>query len=461
MNSAIKTLLVMAALCGLGREAQAKTIVVSADGVTTSIQQALRNAEPGDTVQVEAGTYRGNILLDRRITLEGIGNPTIQGEGRGSVITVTADGCTVRGFIVERSGTMLVDEDSGILIKSNGNRIEGNELRDVLFGIYLFNSSHNVLVGNSIQGRARLELGERGSGIHIWNSNDNVINDNTISETRDGMYLQNTSRSSIQRNRVSDLRYGLHYMFSDDNTFEDNVFQNNVAGAAIMYSKRIIFRRNAFLHNRGFSSFGILFQDTEACIAEDNIIADNVVGIFLEALRKSSFRRNLVAANDVAIQAFTSASENTFESNNFVANLSPMQVIGKRTTTQWSQAGVGNYWNEYDGYDLDLDGIGDVPFKIQNVFEHLEGNYPRLRLYLMSPASQALAMAEKAFPIIAGTQEFDPHPLMKPIKLSLPVAQLSEKPEFQTYLLVAPVGMLAVSVSLTLRFSPRHKRKFR
>ena len=49
-----------------------------------------------------------------------------------------------------------------------------------------------------------------------------------------------------------------------------------------MYSRRIEFRRNAFLHNRGFSSFGILFQDCENCIAEDNLIIDNATGIFME-----------------------------------------------------------------------------------------------------------------------------------------------------------------------------------
>jgi nitrous oxidase accessory protein len=94
-----------------------------------------------------------------------------------------------------------------------------------------------------------------------------------------------------------------------------------------------------------------------------------------------------------------------------------VEVIGRSTDTNWSGLRSGNYWSEYEGYDLNADGIGDVPFKIQNVFEHLEGDYPRIRIYLYSPASQALAAAETAFPVFEGSREFDRRPLMKPAAL--------------------------------------------
>jgi nitrous oxidase accessory protein len=213
------------------------------------------------------------------------------------------------------------------------------------------------------------------------------------------------------------LRYGLHYMNSDDNKFDDNVFSENIAGAAIMYSKRIEFRRNAFIHNRGFSSFGILFQDCDEMLAEDNYIVNNATGLFLEALRQSAFRRNVIAENDLALQIFSSSSNNLFAENNFVENLSPLQIVGREANTKWNELRRGNYWSDYDGYDLNADGIGDVAHKVQNVFEYLEGNYPRLRLYLSSPAAQALATAEKTFPILKGSNESDGAPLMKAVPL--------------------------------------------
>ncbi|HUJ22764.1 MAG TPA: nitrous oxide reductase family maturation protein NosD [Bryobacteraceae bacterium] len=429
------------ALCAAGAPAAVWTVRPA--GPLARIQQAVDAAGPGDTIRIEPGTYAGNVVLDRKLTLEGVGHPVIRGEGRSSVITVKAEGCTIRNLVIEHSGEMLAEEDSGLLLHSSGNRIEHNELRDVLFGIYLYQSDNNVLLDNEIRGRAWLGMGERGAGIHIWNSTGNTITANTISEARDGMYLQNAYHTLVAHNRVHDLRYGLHYMSSDDNRFEDNQFYDSVAGAAIMYSRRIEFRRNVFRHNRGFSSFGILFQDSEGCTAEENAFVDNAVGIFMEALRASAFRRNLIAANDTAIQAFSSASGNTFSGNNFIANLSPIEVVGRTTETRWSEAGRGNYWSDYQGYDLDENGVGDVPFKIQNVFERMEGDYPRLRLYLFSPASQALAVSEKVVPLIRGSEEYDRFPLMKPVEMRVEGGSAaSQEPDS----IWPPLAMLAASL---------------
>lgn len=426
--SALRTVVYAAAgILSLAPQSNGRTLSVTPGGAITSIHEAITVAKSGDTIEVQPGVYIGNLVLDKEVTLVADGHAVIRGEGQASVITITAPGCTIRGFIIEHSGGMLVDEDSGILLKSAHNRIEQNELRDVLFGIYLFGSHYNQIVGNTIRGRALPDLGERGSGIHIWNAGNNTIVNNTIVDARDGMYLQNAHDSTIRGNRISNLRYGLHYMYSNDNVFEDNVFDHNVAGAAIMYSRNIQLRRNAFVHNRGFSSFGILFQGTDKCLAEDNVIADNEVGLFLEAHSHSVFRRNLVAGNDVALEMFSSADGNTFESNNFIGNLSPLQIVGRSTTTFWNGPHAGNFWSDYDGYDLDTDGVGDIPFKIQNVFEHMEGNYPRLRIYLLSPASQALALAEKGFPIIEGSREFDRKPLMRPVALSISLPESGTK----------------------------------
>ncbi len=416
-------LLLCLVLAAGAASAAAATLVVGGAGAQfQSVQPAIVAAHSGDTVQVQAGTYAGNLTLDKQITLAGTGWPTLRGEGIASVITVIADGCIIHGFIIEHSGGDLTREDSGILLKSSHNQIEDNELRDILYGIYLYSSHSNTLRRNQVRGRSELEEGDRGAGLHLWNSPDNVIEDNVISEARDGMYIQSCNGNQIRRNRVSNLRYGLHYMFSDHNVFEDNFFSNNVAGAAIMYSNKIEFRRSAFVHNRGFSSFGILFQECTDLLAEENFIVDNATGIFMEALRKTTFRHNTIANNDVALQMFSSTDANVFTENNFIDNLSPLQLVGRSTTTKWSENGRGNFWSDDDGYDLNEDGRGDVPLKIQNVFEYMEGNHPRLRLYLDSPAARAMAVAEKTFPILRGSSEIDEAPLMKPVALRYPFA---------------------------------------
>jgi nitrous oxidase accessory protein len=425
------------------------------------LQSRIDQAQTGDSIMVLTGIYEGNIILSKRVSLIGSGVPVIRGNGKGSCITVTADSCVIKGLVVEHCGGNLMNDDSGIFLDSKHNRVEDNELRDILFGIYLFHADSNVIVGNRIHGRDTLELGQRGSGIHIWNSNYNVFASNTIARARDGFYIQYAKHTLIEGNEAYELRYGLHYMYADSNAFLRNSFHDNVAGAAIMYSKSIRFRHNVFIHNRGYSSFGILFQDCHAMLADSNVIADNVVGMFFEATTGNIFRHNVVAQNDVALQMFQNSTNNTITGNNFVDNLSPLSLVGRQTESHWSEGHAGNYWSSYDGYDLDGDGIGDVPAKIQNVFQYLEGQNPNLRLYLYSPASQALAAAAEAFPTIEINSEQDPYPLMRPVDVgSLPavrmVAKMDRRATGDIHLLQAvPVVGIFCVVLMVRRLSRR------
>ena len=436
------------ALVSAGRAA---TLTVGQAGQFQSIQTAINRAQPGDLIEVRAGTYDENLLIDKQLSLIGIDRPVVRGNGSGSVVVITAGSCVLRGFRVEHSGGDLQTEDSGILLKSSNNRIEQNDLTDILYGIYFYRSHGNILRWNTIRGRKELEAGERGAGLHLWDSPDNTIEDNTISYMRDGMYIQSCNGNQVRRNHVSNLRYGLHYMFSDRNVFEDNFFENNVAGAAIMYSNHIEFRRNAFVHNRGFSSFGILFQECNELVAENNFIIDNATGIFMEALRKTRFKHNVIAQNDIAMQMFSNADENVFTENNFVDNLTTLYLIGKSTTTKWSENGRGNFWSGYDGYDMNEDGRGDVPRRVQDIFEYIEGNHPRLQIYLDSPAAKALAVAERTFPVLKGSQEIDSAPLMRAVDLRYPFAADQRRQRFTLIPTLIAAVMFVCALAVVLK----------
>jgi nitrous oxidase accessory protein len=164
----------------------------------------------------------------------------------------------------------------------------------------------------------------------------------------------------------------------------------------------------------------------------------------------------LIAENDVAIVMFSSADENVFTGNNFVENLSPMHVIGRSTTTRWSEDGRGNFWGNYDGYDLDVDGIGDVPHKVQNVFEFMEGNYPRLRLYLNSAAAQALALAEKTFPVLKSSREIDRAPLSRPSPLRFPFESEKARPSADAAVMFASLALSVAASWVTYKLRRHH-----
>jgi nitrous oxidase accessory protein len=385
------------------------------DERTTSPLQALVDAaHPGDIVRVSPGTYRGDLLIDKPLRLVGYGRPLLRGSGTGSVIRVRAADVTLEGLDIDGMGGGDLGRDtSGIHVAAPGVVVRDCRIHGSLFGIYLREAHGARVERTTVRGIAGLAPGEKGSGIHVWNTDGFRLVDNRIDDTRDGFYIQSSPHGVLIRNTASDVRYGLHYMFSDDNVFEDNVFQRADAGTALMYSKRITFRRNQFLHNRGFASVGLLFKSCDDVLAEDNLIADNARGIFLEGSYRNVFRRNIIAESDTAIVLYDSCGGVRIEGNSFVANLTPLTLVGRRTDTVFS----GNYWSDNDEPDLDGDGRSDRPFRLSNVFDHLRGNLTAADLFAQGLGASVLATAERTFPVLAPILVEDPSPLARPASL--------------------------------------------
>ena len=384
-----------------------------------SLQEVLSYAKDGDTILVKGGAHKGPFFLRKKVTLIGRGNPLLLGDGTGSVVTVLSNGIHLTGFTIQNSGSDPMDEPAGIFLKSNRNLIEDCVISDVLYGIYLYSSHGNTIRGNKIQTRKSVPMSERGSGIHLWNSNDNVLSENEISFARDGLYFDHAYKNSVKDTVIHHLRYGLHYMFCDGNTIENVLSYENLAGCALMYSRGMLVRGNAFIKNRSASAVGLLLKDLNDSVIESNLFLGNVTAIFIDNSHRNLFRNNQLYGNDLAIQLYPSSLENTFTKNNFINNLSPILLVGVRTTTKWAQDGLGNYWDNYNGYDLNGDGIGDISYHIQDVFQLLAGTHPGLRLYLDSPTARAIAFSESVFPIIRVSEDYDPAPLMKPVPFTV------------------------------------------
>lgn len=375
------------------------------------LQARIDAARPGDRIVITRGTYVGDLVIDKPLVLAGEGHPQLVGSGTGSVIRVRAPDVEIRGVTIDgRGGGDLGRDSSGIHVAAPRVRLTDCRITNALFGIYL-REAHGAIVERSvIEGIPGRDPGEIGSGIHIWNTNGFTLTGNEIVGTRDGMYIQSSTHGVARGNRARDLRYGLHYMFSDDNVFENNTFENGAAGTALMYSRRITFRRNRFLHNRGFASVGLLLKACDDVIAEDNLVADNARGVFLEGSYRNIFRRNVLAMSDQAIVLYDSSHENVFEGNAFVGNLSPLWLVGRRTDTRFD----GNYWSDHDAPDLDGDGIADQAYRLSNVFDHLRGNLTAADLFARGFSAAALGAAERAFPVLDLVPVLDRHPLVRP-----------------------------------------------
>jgi len=378
---------------------------------TSPIQRLVDEASPGATIEIPAGRYVGDLIIDRPVHLVGRGRPVLVGSRSGSVVRVRAADVTIEGFDVDGQGGGDLGRDaSGVHIAAPGATIRDCRIVNTLFGIYVREADGAVVERCTIRGIPGKDAGEKGSGVHIWNTNGFRIIANDVRGVRDGLYIQSSSNGRIARNVASDLRYGIHYMFSDDNVFEDNLFANGAAGAALMYSKRITFRGNRFVRNRGFASVGLLLKACDDVIAEDNLVADNARGIFLEGSYRNHFRRNIIAESDTAIVLYDSAAQNVFAGNSFVANLTPLSLVGRRTDTIFE----GNYWSDHGEPDLDGDGYADRPYRLSSVFDHLRSNLNAADLFTQGIAARALGAAERTFPVLEPIPVEDARPLVRP-----------------------------------------------
>jgi nitrous oxidase accessory protein len=378
---------------------------------TSPLQQRVDAAAPGDTIEVGPGDYHGDLLIDKPLRLLGRGRPRLIGSGEGSVVRIRAAGVVLEGFDIDgRGGGDLGRDASGVHVAAADAVIRDCRIVNSLFGVYLRAADGATVERCTIHGIPDRQPGEKGSGIHIWNTQGFRLAGNVIVDTRDGLYVQSSPGGRLTGNVARDVRYGLHFMYSDDNVFEDNTFSNADAGTAIMYSRRIVFRRNRFLRNRGFASVGLLFKTCDDVVAESNLIADNARGIFLEGSERNTFRGNVIAQSDMAIVLYDSCARNRFTGNSFVENMTPLMLVGRRTDTVFE----GNYFSDNDEPDLDGDGFADAPYRLSNVFDHFRGNLTAADLFSQGPGALAIAAAERSFPVLQSIPVEDKTPLVRP-----------------------------------------------
>jgi nitrous oxidase accessory protein len=358
------------------------------------IAPAIAAATAGDTIVVGPGVYREDLAVDRTLAIRGDGMPVVMGTGQGTVIEVFAPSCEIRGLAIEESGTGLTGRmDAAIRLASDGNAVVGNRLRRVYFGVVSEGGANNRVEGNTIEGFSGEPFGRRGDGLYFYRSPRGVIEGNVVRGERDGIYLQFAPGTVVARNTVSDSRYGLHDMFTDGARFSGNVFQGCSVGANIMNCRKVEILGNRFVHDRGVASAGLSFKECDESRIEDNEFLDDGRAVQIEGSSRNRFAGNRFLFNDTAVQLFASAEENVFTGNAFDGNLTPVVISGGASSTRWSEAGRGNFWSGYSGFDFDGQGIGRQPQPVASPFARIEGNNPAARLFFASPAASALDFA--------------------------------------------------------------------
>jgi len=379
------------------------------------IHKAINNAHNGDTLLLQKGLYKEHdILISKKLVIIGIGFPVIDAESKFQIFLIKSDSVTLKGLQIQNIGEASLIDMAGIKIANAKNVIiAGNRLINNTFGIYIQNSTHCDVINNTINCYIKDEL-NGGNGIHAWKSDHLLIKENSISGHRDGIYFEFVTNSTISGNiSGNNVRYGLHFMFSHNNTYTKNTFKDNGAGVAVMYSKGVIMTDNYFLHNWGDASYGLLLKEISNSKIEHNYFIKNTTALYMETTTNVDVQQNLFEDNGWAMRMQTSCSGSNFTKNNFIENSFDVATNGTMMLNNFNN----NYWDKYDGYDLDKNKIGDVPYYPVSVYSVVTEKIPSAMILYRSLLTDIMDQVEKVMPTIVPDKLKDNHPMMKKIKL--------------------------------------------
>jgi nitrous oxidase accessory protein len=377
-----------------------------------SVQDAIASAQPGDTIRLAAGTYSGNLVIDKPLVLEGPPDrsATVIGERTGRSVWVTAADVSIRNLTIKNSGLSLSEMDAGIFLDKTAHKalVEHNDVLDNLVGVHVWGPQEAVVRGNRIVGNTELRVAERGNGITLWNSPGTQIIGNDISQGRDGVFVNTSKNNVFKENYFHSLRYAVHYMYANDSEVIDNVSEGNDIAYAIMFSHRLVIKNNISIRSR---DQGLMLNYANDSLVTGNVVVGGEKCVFLYNANKNQFTGNHFQDCDMGIH-FTAGSEgNNITGNAFVNNQNQVKYVGTRSL-DWSHEGRGNYWSDNTAFDLDGNGIADTAYRPNDIIDQVLWRAPAARVLLNSPAISVVRWAQSQFPAILPGGVVDSAPLM-------------------------------------------------
>lgn len=408
MWAIIKKILLLALLSILPQVVMSQITVSSGDAIT--LQAAIHLADSGNIIRLQEGRYpERNIIIDKPLTIEGMGKAIIDAGGEGFGLIIRADNVTIRNLEVRNAGISFMDDNAGILVEEAKNvLIENVTLTDNFFGIYLSKTSDSIIRNNVLTASGERET-QSGNGIHLWYSKNITIEGNTVKGHRDGIYFEFVEDVTITDNLSEEnLRYGQHFMFSDRCTFTDNTYRNNGAGVAVMYTDQVTMTENKFLDNWGSAAYGLLMKEIRESKIYNNTFENNSVGLYMEASNRNRIKRNNFVNNGWAVKVMANSMDNQFVQNNFIENSFEVATNSRQNFNIFNK----NYWSHYSGYDLNRDGVGDVPYHPVRLFSVIVEQQPEVLMLMRSLLIGILDTAERIMPVLTPEGLEDKKPQM-------------------------------------------------
>ncbi|MDV7341063.1 nitrous oxide reductase family maturation protein NosD [Terasakiella sp. A23] len=364
-----------------------------------TLQELINQTAEGETLVPPPGVYNEHIKLTKPIKIDGQGKVIVDAGGEGTVMLIETDGATITGMTFQNSGVLHNDVDAGIHVRGKYNVVRNNLVLDCLFGIDLSQSNNNIIKNNTFTSKER-DLGLRGDAVRLWYSFENEITDNKISNSRD-FVVWYSANNVIARNDIRNGRYGIHFMYAKYNRVEDNNIHKNTVGIFLMYSDDVVIRNNKIYHALGAAGMGIGMKESSNIDVVDNEILYSSIGLYSDLSpyqpeTTNRVYRNTFAFNRVGINFLSDWTGSLVKENVFRDNIRQVSVanFASAARNEWE----GNYWDDYEGFDLDKDGIGDKPYSPKVFADRIWMDVPDAAFFLGTPLLSLVDFLERLAP---------------------------------------------------------------
>lgn len=390
---------------------------------TVSPEESLQAAvDSGATALcLEGGRHAGPVTIARGVTVWGPREAVI-GARAGTIVTLTGTGAALLGVTVDGTGGSFDKLDAAVKVTGRDIRVEGIAIVNAVYGVLVEKSERAQVIANHVRGDRDSAMGLRGDTIRLWETTDSVIDDNLVEDGRD-VVVWYSNGNRIAGNRILRGRYGAHFMYSHDNVVHRNDFRGGVVGIFAMYSRGLVVEDNVIADAAGAAGMGIGIKESGNITIERNLLVHDAVGIYIDSSPLQlgdtlTIRGNVLRLDQTAIAFHSSGHRITIERNDFADNDAQVRVGGGGTATDVTWR--GNYFDDYTGYDLDGDGIGDVPYELRSVSAQLIGQHASLALFRGTPALGIVDAAAHLDPLFQPQLVLaDPEPRMTPNREAL------------------------------------------
>jgi nitrous oxidase accessory protein len=384
----------------------------------SELTPVLASAKPGDAFCLAPGEYRGPLRLGTGVAVWGPRSAVVRSSGDGTTVRLEGDRAALLGVTVDGSGGRYDLLDAAVHVGAQDARVEGVRIVHAVFGILVEKSRRALLRGNEITGDPYQALGLRGDGIRLWETYDSRIEANRVMDSRD-VVVWYSSGNHIVGNRIERGRYGTHLMYSHRNQIAENAYVGNVTGIFLMYSRDVTVSDNLIAEAAGAAGFGLGLKESGNLQVVGNRFLADTVGVYADTSPLYLQDRNLFEANvfrydQVGVIFHSSEDRNAFRANDFRDNGVAVRVEGRGDALRVTWA--GNYFDDYAGYDLDGDGVGDVPYELRSLSSDLVAERAALAFYRGTPALGLVETIGRVVPLFTPRLLLvDPSPRMAPV----------------------------------------------